>query len=99
MAACSGCATPSAMHMDFYRKAKAMSASDVQALCKRHATHQLSQEWGWAEEGAFKPLGVWAIEGWDVGAIKEKAQPDGMRDLVKDVLLKVFVSSDAWLQS
>ena len=70
---------PSSMYQDFYRKARAMSAGDVQALCKRHVTHQISQDWGWAEEGAFKPLAVWATDGWDIGAIQEKAQPDDKR--------------------
>ena len=51
--------------MAFYSAAQSMSSSQIKALCKRQVTTSNERSWGWAEEGAFKPLGVWATLGHD----------------------------------
>ena len=65
--------------MAFYSQAQAMSSDQIKALCKRHVTASHESQWGWAENGAFKPLNVWAKIGHDAEAIKAKAKPEDIR--------------------
>ena len=64
---------------DFYVKCKHMTSSAIEGVCQRHVTATFEQKAGWVDNGLFKPLSVWAREGWDSETILEKAQPDDIR--------------------
>ena len=65
--------------MAFYSQAQSLSSADIVALCKRQVQTNQEREWGWAEDGAFKPLSVWATLGHDPKIIEEKARPQDKR--------------------
>ena len=64
---------------DFYVKCKHMSASGIEGMCQRHVTATFVWEAGWVDNGVYKPLAVWAHEGYDAATIEEKAQPDDIK--------------------
>ena len=53
-----------------------MNSGQIEALCKRQISFSHQKQWGWAANGAYKPLSAWATEGYNVKDIEEKASPE-----------------------
>ena len=67
--------SPDVFH-NFYQLARGMNSGQIEALCKRQVSFSHQKQWGWAADGAYKPLSVWAKDGYDVKDIEEKALPE-----------------------
>ena len=65
--------------MAFYAQAQQMSTGNIVALCRRQTTVVNEREWGWADEGTFKPLSEWEKQGKPIDEIKAKARPEDIR--------------------
>ena len=70
---------PQEVSRNFYKAAKTMTASQVEALCRRTVNHIHQQEWGWAADGEYLPLDVWEKRGYNPADIVSKAHPDDKR--------------------
>ena len=70
---------PSEVSRHFSQAAKTMTASQVEALCRRTVAHMHVQEWGWAADGEYLPLDVWSKRGYNADDIAAKAFPEDKR--------------------
>ena len=53
-----------------------MNSGQIEALCKRQISFSHLKQWGWAADGAYKPLSVWAKDGYNTEDIEKHAKPE-----------------------
>ena len=63
----------------FYRACQSLTSENIWAQCDRTVTITKSKHSGWADNGEYKPLGVWEVLGYPTKLIVERAGSDDIR--------------------
>lgn len=89
---------PHELQVEFYRSCSSLHQmrAKVEELSRRYEKHEETFEQG----GAFLPLSVWAVQGWDVDRIEKYSRPeDVIDDLVQGRTYRLRIRSATTLRS